>query len=252
MPSGHDTQSCTRVCHVVEGLGYGGAERLVHEFARRMQNTPFAPIVCCLRDGPVAESLRRDGILVENLGLERRTITEGPAFAIFVARVVSRLRRVIDRHHVRLLHAHLHDPIIWTTAAGVLHGTPVVGTYHGPRILPEGRGRLDPRNALRRALYRLAAKRASRIICVSHEVRELLCTTMGFSPATTVLLTNGIDTAAFAGAQRADRVRRELGLEGRRVVTCTARLVPHKGQAVLIDALGEPDGVFTSVRTICK
>jgi glycosyltransferase involved in cell wall biosynthesis len=236
------------VCHVVEGLGYGGAERLVHEFARRMRDTPFAPLVCCLREGPVAETLRRDGITVENLGLQRRTITEGPAFGIFVARVVSRLRRVIDRHQVALLHAHLHDPIIWTTAAGLLHGTPVVGTYHGPRILPEGRSAFDPRNAIRGALYRLAAKRTARIIAVSSEVRDLLCTTMGFSPATTVLMTNGIDTAMFGGARNGARVRSELGLEGRRVVVCTARLVPHKGQAVLIDALVElqtthPDAV---------
>jgi len=104
-----------------------------------MRDTPFAPLVCCLRDGPVAEAMRRDGIIVENLDLRRRTFTEGPAFGIFVARVIARLRRVIDRHEVRLLHAHLHDPIIWATATGLLHGTPVVGTYHGPRIVPEYR-----------------------------------------------------------------------------------------------------------------
>jgi glycosyltransferase involved in cell wall biosynthesis len=250
MASPRATQSCTRVCHVVEGLGYGGAERLVHEFARRMRDTPFAPMVCCLRDGPVAEAMRRDGIIVENLDLPRRTFAEGPAFGIFVARVVARLRRVIDRHDVRLLHAHLHDPIIWATATGLLHGTPVVGTYHGPRILPEGRGALDPRNALRRALYRLAAKRAARIIAVSSEVRDLLCTTMGFSPATTVLLTNGIETAAFSGACGGARVRSELGLDGRRVVTCTARFVPHKGQAVLIDALAELQTSHPDVRLL--
>jgi glycosyltransferase involved in cell wall biosynthesis len=238
MPSGRDSQSCTRVCHVVEGLGYGGAETLVHQLALRMRDTPFAPLVCCLRDGPVGDAMRRDGIAVESLDLPRRTIAQGPAFGIFVARVVARLRRVIERHDVRLLHAHLHDPIIWATAAGLLHGTPVVGTYHGLGILPAGRGALDPRNALRRALYRLAAKRAARIIAVSSPVRDLLCTTLGFSPATTVLLTNGIDTAAFGSGDGA-RVRAELGLNGRRVVTCVGRLVPNKGQALLVDALGE-------------
>jgi len=212
-----------------------------------MRDTPFAPLVCCLRDGPVAEAMRRDGIIVENLDLRRRTFTEGPAFGIFVARVIARLRRVIDRHEVRLLHAHLHDPIIWATATGLLHGTPVVGTYHGPRIVPEGRGPLDPRNALRRALYRLAAKRAARIIAVSSEVRDLLITTMGFAPAMTVLLTNGIETAAFAGARGGPRVRSELGLEGRRVVTCTARLVPHKGQAVLVDAIAKLEATHPDV-----
>jgi len=239
MPSGRDTQSCTRVCHVVEGLGYGGAETLVHQLALRMRDTPFAPLVCCLQDGPVGEAMRRDGIIVESLDLPRRTIAEGPAFGIFVARVVARLRRVLHRHDVRLLHAHLHDPIIWASAAGFLHGTPVVGTYHGLGIMPAGRGALDPRNALRRALYRLAARHAARIIAVSSPVRDLLCSTLGFSPATTIVLTNGIDTAAFAGARGGTRVRAELGLDGRRVVTCVGRLVPNKGQALLVDALGE-------------
>jgi len=239
MHSERAAQDCTRVCHVVEGLAYGGAEVLVHELAVRLRDTPFAPLVCCLQNGPVGEAMARDGITIECLDLPRRAITAGPAFATFVARVVSRLRRVIDTHHVGLLHAHLPDPIMWATVAGALEGIPVVGTHHGPALLPMGRGALDPRNALRRLLYRASARYSARTIAVSREVHDLLCGPFGFDPRTTVLITNGIDTAKYGGPRDGARVRRELGLEGRRVLTCIARLAPIKGQAVLIDALTE-------------
>jgi glycosyltransferase involved in cell wall biosynthesis len=70
---------------------------------------------------------------------------------------------------------------------------------------------------------------------VSPQIRGLLCGTLGFPGATTLTLTNGIDTASFAGGDGA-AIRAELGLGSRRVVTCVGRLIPGKGQAVLLDA----------------
>lgn len=235
MPPAGAAQYRTRVCHVVERLEYGGAEVLVQQLVSRMRDTRFAPIVCCLERGALGEAMAREGVTIVSLDLTRRTIATGPAFALFVARAVRRLRGVIDEHRIGLLHAHLPDPIVWASLAGSLHDTPVVGTYHGLGVLPVGRGALDPRNALRRRLYRWAARHSARTIAVSPQIRELLCGTLGFPRATTLTLTNGIDTGAFAGADGA-AVRAELGLGARPVVTCVGRLIPGKGQAVLLDA----------------
>ena len=184
----------------------------------------------------MGEVLARDGFTVVSLDVRRTTITAGPAFALFVARAVHRLRRVMRAHDVGLLHAHLPDPIVWAAAAGALQDTPVVGTYHGLGILPAGRGALDPRNALRRGLYRWAARRSARTIAVSPQIRGLLCGTLGFPEATTVTLTNGIDTDAFAANARGAGVRAELGLDGRRVIACVGRLIEAKGQGILLEA----------------
>ena len=51
------------------------------------------------------------------------------------------------------------------------------------------------------------------------------------------LLPPGVDSAAFHPGSGGDEVRRRLGLSDRPVVACVSRLVPRKGQDVLIRAL---------------
>ena len=50
-------------------------------------------------------------------------------------------------------------------------------------------------------------------------------------------LSSGVDTTAFRPGAGGDVVRRRVGLSGRPVVVCVSRLVPRKGQDVLIRAL---------------
>jgi len=50
-------------------------------------------------------------------------------------------------------------------------------------------------------------------------------------------LSSGVDTAVFRPGAGGDVVRRRLGLSDRPVVVCVSRLVPRKGQDVLIRAL---------------
>ncbi len=52
-------------------------------------------------------------------------------------------------------------------------------------------------------------------------------------------LPSGVDTEAFRPGAGGEDVRRKLGLLGRPVVVCVSRLVPRKGQDVLIRALPE-------------
>ena len=56
-------------------------------------------------------------------------------------------------------------------------------------------------------------------------------------PATLERLPSGVDTSLFRPACGGDEVRRRHGLADRPVVVCVSRLVPRKGQDVLIRAL---------------
>src|SRR5436190_500413 len=159
-----------------------------------MRDTAYSPIVCCLQRGALAQQLERDGIRVHCLNLRRRSVLDGPLFVVFILKLLRRLTRLIRTERVAIMHAHLQDCIIWSVLAGALTRTPVIGTYHGLGIMPQGRRRADPRNAVRRALYRLAGRLADRTIAVSGPVRELLCREMGFDERKTVLLLNGVDT----------------------------------------------------------
>jgi phosphatidylinositol alpha-1,6-mannosyltransferase len=55
--------------------------------------------------------------------------------------------------------------------------------------------------------------------------------------ATMAQLPSGVDSAVFRPGAGGDEIRRRHGLQNRRVVVCVSRLVPRKGQDVLIRAL---------------
>lgn len=232
-----DDPSKPVVCHVIEGLDFGGGEILVHSLAVGLQNSGYRPIVCCLQPGPLAQQLDRDGIALHCLNLRRRSLLEGPLFVAFVLKLLWHLVRLIRRERVAIVHAHLQDCIIWGAFAGALTRTPVVGTYHGLGVMPKGRSRWDPRNAIRRGLYRLAGRLTDRTIAVSNPVRRLLCDEMAFDDRKTVLLQNGVDTDRFARAKDCGGARSELGLENRTIVICVGRLIAAKGQRFLVDAM---------------
>jgi glycosyltransferase involved in cell wall biosynthesis len=241
------------VCHLVERLTIGGAQMVLQGLAARLRTGAFEHIVCGLEGGPLEALLERDGIRVVCLDQRRRSVLEGPLYLFYVLRVLKELRRLLRRHKVALIHAHLPDAIVVAAIAGRLSGTPVIGTYHGLGILPKHRSRYDPRNALRRSLYHLAGRLSKRTIAVSLPVRELLCHELGFSPETTVLVQNGIDPERFDKAVAPPGIRREVGIGDReQVIVCVGRFVVHKGQRVLIEAMAEvvkrwPDAVLVLV-----
>jgi glycosyltransferase involved in cell wall biosynthesis len=227
------------VCHLIERLDYGGAETLVHSLATGLRDSGYRPIVCVLQPGALADRLEGHGVRVHCLNLQRHSILEGPAFALFVTRLVRGLARLVKAEGVSVIHAHMPDAIIWAACVGRLTGTAVVGTYHGLGNLPRGRSPMDPRNALRRRLYRAAASSSDRTIAVSPAVRQWLCGEMGFDERKTVLLMNGVETKAFArqAVHDDDGARAQLGLAGRTIVVCVGRLVPGKGHRYLIEAM---------------
>jgi glycosyltransferase involved in cell wall biosynthesis len=204
-----------------------------------MKSSAYVPIVCCLQPGVVARRLERDGIAVHSLDLRRRSVVEGPLFLVFVLKLVWRLARLVRTERVALIHAHMPDSIIWAAVAGAMTRTPVIGTYHGLGIMPPGRRAADPRNAVRRTLYRLAGRATDRTIAVSAPVRELLCRQMGFDERKTVLVLNGVDVDSFARADPCSRTRSELGLDGRTIIACVGRLVATKGQRFLVNAMAD-------------
>jgi glycosyltransferase involved in cell wall biosynthesis len=224
------------VCHFLERLDYGGAEALVHTLATSMSDSHYRPIVCCLQRGRVAVRLEQSGVTVHCLNLRRRSVFD-PLFVFFLLKLTLALRKLIREEAVAIIQAHLPDPTIWASLVGAITGTPVVGTYHGLGIIPPGRGRLDPRNRLRRTLYRMAGRLTARTIAVSVPVRQKLCDELGFDPAKTVLIVNGVDTAAVARATPSARARTDLGLDDRAIICCVGRLIAGKGQRFLIDAM---------------
>ena len=88
------------------------------------------------------------------------------------------------------------------------------------------------------ALMRFATSRASRVAVMCSEYVGRVVRTV-VSPAVPVsVLYPGADIERFRPDLPGDEVRRRHGLSDRPVVVCVSRLVPRKGQDVLIRAMG--------------
>jgi glycosyltransferase involved in cell wall biosynthesis len=237
MPSATTVPETPVVCHLVESLLHGGAETTIHRLAVGAKAAGYRAVVCCVVPGALVQRLERDGIQVEVLNLRRPSLLSGPKFVRFTWQLLAGLSRVVDRHRVTLIHAHLPDSIVWAAAVGTLKDIPVVGTYHGLGILPRNRSRLDARNLIRRTSYRWAHAFCRRTIVVSTAIGDLLRNDYAFRSETTVRIPNGIETSVFAQARDTSHLRVTLNLQRRRVITCVGRLIPSKGQRYLIDAM---------------
>jgi len=211
-----------RVAFVIEELSLGGAERVVVELARRLDRRRFLPQVICLRErGELAGEL--DAAEVPLLALGKRTR--------FAPTLPARLARVFRRERIDIVNTHLFTGNLWGTAGAVLAATPVVVTHHNVDVW---------KRRVHLTLDRLCGRFAGRIVVVSGAVERFYIEQARLPAAKMVVIPNGVSPEAFSFAERDAlrvAVRRELGLPADATVAINiGRLVPQKGQEVLLDA----------------
>jgi phosphatidylinositol alpha-1,6-mannosyltransferase len=83
---------------------------------------------------------------------------------------------------------------------------------------------------------RRACARASAVTAVSRFTAKTVARVVGPGVPLTVL-PPGVDAERFSPSVHGDEVRRRLGLEDRLVILCLSRLVPRKGQDMLIRSM---------------
>jgi glycosyltransferase involved in cell wall biosynthesis len=158
------------------------------------------------------------------------------------ARVAPFVKRLHQRKRIDLIHAHCAVPCGHPAAILSRHlGVPFVVTSHGLdvfcRTLNGFPGRWCERSS------RFVYERANINICVSQAVRNNLLN--GLSSARTTVVYNGVDTNLFAPAARDQEIET-------RTILSVGRLVPDKGQEIVIRALAEltekhPNLRYTSI-----
>jgi glycosyltransferase involved in cell wall biosynthesis len=120
--------SRTRVAICAAGEIWGGVEQCVLTLARELPRTGFSPLVVLFYDGLLAARLRSAGVDVEVLPGGR-----------YDPRAVARLRDVLRRERIRLLHVHGYKAAVTAALAGAGLDVTIVKTEHGL---------LEPREAL--------------------------------------------------------------------------------------------------------
>ncbi|MEJ2888001.1 glycosyltransferase family 4 protein [Actinomycetospora aeridis] len=212
---------------VIDGLGWGGAEMLLAEFAVGARAEGVDVVVGALEDkdgSPAAERLRAVGVPVMILGVER----------LLRPSSVPRVRRWLRDVAPDVVHTHLgYSDLLGGLAARSL-GLPAVCTLH---VLQWHHGRF--RDDLKERLFALGRRRCHhRVVAVSDAAREVYLATGRDAPDRVVTVRNGVVDRREPGTGAA--VRAELGIDPDAVVvTVVAVLRAGKGHDVALAAVAE-------------
>lgn len=199
------------VVHVVSQLSVGGMEKLLLEFARHASRQDFDLRFLCL--GP-------RGVLSEELEACGWGVTALAAPAGLRPGLILKLATLFRGWGVAVVHTHNTRPLIYAGPAARLARVPVViHTRHGQRFGSHRR---------RTAVFRLAARLADRVVCVSEDSARLSAAE-GLEASRICTITNGIDLSRFAYA----------GPRAEGPAVMVGRLSPEKDVATLLRAAAQ-------------
>lgn len=217
-----------RVAHIIHSLGAGGAEAVLVELVEPARRAGIDLVVIGLSDAEdnrTAVRLDEAGATVYQLHASRYDL-----------RAVERVRKILVREHVVLVHTHLKHADLVGGLAAQLAKVPAVSTLH---VIES-----EPTDAAHRARVRAAVLARdsffARIIALSTAQRNWYSSISGADGDRVVLLPNGVGEPAPV-KDRAT-VRAELGIDDATTLAVTVSLMrPEKGHAVLLDAIRAGD-----------
>ena len=201
----------------ITDLDVGGAERALVALATGLDRRRWRPSVVALGgEGALAGPLRRAGIAVECLDVDRRR----PDSA------VRALAGALRRSEPRLVQSFLFHANLAARLASPLAGRPwLIG---GLRVA-------ERRRRWHLGLDRLTSRLATGSVCVSEGVRRFSVEVGRLDPDRLVVIPNGVDPAPFDRAEAVDRA--SIGVPpGAFLALYVGRLDPQKGLKVLLDA----------------
>jgi len=176
-------------------------------------------------------SLQQVGVVCETFFLASRTSPW------VLTKEWHRMRKTIRSFRPDLIHAHYGTVTAFFSATGA--SVPLVVTYRGSDLNPSP----SPpwvRQFAGRLLSRLAALRASQIICVSEQLRERLW----WRKHCAVVIPSGVDTAVFYPRPR-NEARAELGWGDRE------RVVLFNGRDPKLKRLDMAQAAVEAATTVC-
>ena len=212
-----------KVLHLIEDLENGGAERVLINLALGLDKQKFEVAVCCLtRKGRMARELEEQGIAVH-------VMHKRPGFDLAL---VLRLRRLMRKLAVDLVHCHVFTANLWGRLAALLARVPVIITHEHSSFTVDDARRLRLEQWLMRG--------TTQTITVSEELRQRLLT-QGRLPANKIVtIHNGANFSSTRDTQLSARLREEFGLERfQSIIGTVGRLEYRKNYPLLLAAFAQ-------------
>ena len=213
------TKHLTRVLHVIDTGGPGGAETVFLQTATRLDPDRFHSVAVVGGAGWLAQQFRERGV----------SPLVVPAKGSLNGRYLWRLLRLARGHRSDVIVAHLYGSAVYASLAGMLLSIPVVSVLHGHTDV-EGAGRLS-------SLKATVVRRGSRkIIFVSQRLQEHLEPRLHLADSQCAIIPNGVDMEVFRpGRDRS--LRAELGIsDDTALVGAIGNVRPPKAYDVLLRA----------------
>lgn len=208
-------KSLPRVCHIVSGDLWGGAEAVVYHLSRGLKALGVDTSVITFNEGRLQESLQEDDIDVSVI--DERTHA--------LPRLALKIRRHMLKTGPTILHSHGYKENMAAFAASrLIPSARLVATLHG---WPEVYGRrLDLKyRVLNHMNLSVISRFFDRLVCVSEDVKGILVQKHGKAGKKAAVIRNGIDVdAGAAGRKRGEKF----------VIGSCGRFVPVKDYPFLV------------------
>lgn len=223
-----------KICHIITRMIVGGAqENTLLTIRGHLEKGHEVVLVTGFSPG-------REGELLKNVQMPEFRIVVMPELVRELnffkdSAALFKLRDFLKKEQFDVVHTHTSKAGIIGRIAGRLAGTPVVvHTVHGLAFHPYEK---PWKNLLYKNLEHFAALFCDRIFTVAQAMTDQ-CVAAGVAPLEKFkVVYSGMDTQAFAGAERDPELRKKLGLPDDAVTIVTvARLFRQKGYEELMPA----------------
>jgi glycosyltransferase involved in cell wall biosynthesis len=213
-----------RVLQLISSKGYYGAENVVVNLARALEDSGSRAVVGAFRNShsvhlEVIDRAQKQGLTVQTFECNGR----------FDYSVVDRISSFVAESGIDLVHTHGYKADLYGYFAARRAGKPIIATCHNW---------IGDSLAVRvyEAIDRFGLASFDAVVAVSEAIADRLVED-GVSPPKIVRIHNGIEVTSFVHAF--PTLRRDLGWDERFIIGSVGRLSEEKGQDVLIHACSD-------------
>jgi len=215
------TENKIKILHICETSGTGGAETVLLNIVNNLDKDIYHSSVVLFQTGWLYEKLIEKGI--ETYILE--------SCRSFDLSLINRIRQIIKKFKIELVHSHLPDANAYSCLAAKLAGTPSVATYHGKIAFTNS---IFSPNNIKLFLVKTLTKM---VVSVSDFLKVDLTDKAGFPMAKVQTIYNGVDWKQFDNPIDISVKKGELGFKSDEIlVGMVANIRPAKGYEYFIRA----------------